>query len=159
MIDPISCIAVITSASGAISSAIKAGKDISSLSVPLQRYAKAEAELNFGAQRKKNSFLAKFTGAESTAIDRFFKQEELKQARDKLRETFMLYGKNGNDQWIALNKLIAEERAKQREILKKKAEFRDTLYTIFGVVVIGVFFIAGALGILFLAKYLKEQQA
>ena len=55
--DPMSCIAVITSASGAISSAIKAGKDISSLSVPLQKYAKAEAELNFGAQRKKNSFL------------------------------------------------------------------------------------------------------
>ena len=71
----------------------------------------------------------------------------------------MLYGKNGNDQWIALNKLIAEERAKQREILKKKAEFRDTLYTIFGVIVIGIVFIAGALGIVFLAKYLKEQQA
>ena len=70
-----SCIAVITSASGAISSAIKAGKDISSLSVPLQRYAKAEAELNFGAQRKKNSFLAKFSGVESTAIDRFLSRK------------------------------------------------------------------------------------
>tara|TARA_B000000532_G_scaffold185425_1_gene151501 strand:- start:1545 stop:2018 length:474 start_codon:yes stop_codon:yes gene_type:complete len=157
MIDPISCIAVITSASGAISSAIKAGKDISSLSVPLQRYAKAEAELNFGAQRKKNSFLAKFTGAESTAIDRFFKQEELKQARDKLRETFMLYGKMS--QWQSLQKMIAEERAEYRRELQRKAEFRDTLYTIFGVIVIGIVFIAGALGIVFLAKYLKEQQA
>jgi len=157
MIDPISCIAVITSASGAISSAIKAGKDISSLSVPLQRYAKAEAELNFGAQRKKNSFLAKFSGAESTAIDRFFKQEELKQARDKLRETFMLYGKMS--QWQSLQKMIAEERAEYRRELQRKAEFRDTLYTIFGVIVIGIVFIAGALGIVFLAKYLKEQQA
>tara|TARA_B100000242_G_C43044890_1_gene487639 strand:- start:755 stop:1228 length:474 start_codon:yes stop_codon:yes gene_type:complete len=157
MIDPMSCIAVITSASGAISSAIKAGKDISSLSVPLQRYAKAEAELNFGAQRKKNSFLAKFTGAESTAIDRFFKQEELKQARDKLRETFMLYG--NMSQWQSLQKMIAEERAEYRKELQRKAEFRDTLYTIFGVIVIGIFFVAGALGIVFLAKYLKEQQA
>ncbi len=157
MIDPISCIAVITSASGAISSAIKAGKDISSLSVPLQRYAKAEAELNFGAQRKKNSFLAKFSGVESTAIDRFFKQEELKQARDKLRETFMLYG--NMSQWQSLQKMIAEERAEYRKELQRKAEFRDTLYTIFGVIFIGIFFIAGALGIVFLAKYLKEQQA
>ena len=157
MIDPMSCIAVITSASGAISSAIKAGKDISSLSVPLQKYAKAEAELNFGAQRKKNSFLAKFSGVESTAIDRFFKQEELKQARDKLRETFMLYG--NMSQWQSLQKMIAEERAEYRKELQRKAEFRDTLYTIFGVIVIGIFFIAGALGIVFLAKYLKEQQA
>ena len=125
-----SCIAVITSASGAISSAIKAGKDISSLSVPLQRYAKAEAELNFGAQRKKNSFLAKFSGVESTAIDRFFKQEELKQARDKLRETFMLYG--NMSQWQSLQKMIAEERAEYRKELQRKAEFRDTLYTILG---------------------------
>ena len=157
MLDPMSCIAVITSASGAISSAIKAGKDISSLSVPLQRYAKAEAELNFGAQRKKNSFLAKFTGAESTAIDRFFKQEELKQARDKLRETFMLYG--NMSQWQSLQKMIAEERAEYRKELQRKAEFRDTLYTIFGVIVIGIFFVDDALGIVFLAKYLKEQQA
>jgi len=157
MIDPISAISVITASANAISTSIKAGKDVASLSTPLSRYAKAEAELNFGANRKKNSFLAKFTGAESTAIDRFFKQEELKQARDKLRETFMLYGKHS--QWQTLQKMIAEERALHREELQRKAEFRDTLYTIFGVIVLGIFFIAGSLGIIFLAKYLKEQQA
>ncbi len=55
MIDPISAFTAISAASGAISSAIKAGKDLSSLSGQISRYAKAEAELNFGATRKKNS--------------------------------------------------------------------------------------------------------
>jgi len=157
MIDPISAISAITASAGAISSAIKAGKDVASLSAPLAKYAKAEAELNFGANRKKNSFFAKFTGAEATAIDRFFKQEELTQARDKLRETFLLHGKMS--QWQTLQKMIAEERASHRELLKKQAEFRDTLYTILGVVLLGICFIAGSIGIVFFAKYLKEQQA
>lgn len=157
MIDPISAITAITTASGAISSAIKAGKDIAGLSVPLSKYAKAEAELNFGANRKKNSFFSRFTGTEASAIDKFFKQEELKQARDKLRETFMLHGKMS--QWQTLQKMIAEERANHREMLKKKAEFRDFCWQIFGIIILFIFLIAGSIGIFLFAKYLKEQQA
>tara|TARA_B100000131_G_scaffold309805_1_gene340746 strand:- start:604 stop:1077 length:474 start_codon:yes stop_codon:yes gene_type:complete len=157
MIDPISAITAITTASGAISSAIKAGKDIAGLSVPLSKYAKAEAELNFGANRKKNSFFSRFTGTEASAIDKFFKQEELKQARDRLRETFMLHGKMS--QWQTLQKMIAEERANHREMLKKKAEFRDLCWQIFGIIVLFLFLVAGSIGIFLFAKYLKEQQA
>ena len=156
MIDPISAITAITTASGAISSAIKAGKDIAGLSVPLSRYAKAEAELNFGANRKKNSFFSRFTGSEASAIDKFFKQEELKQARDKLRETFMLYGKMS--QWQTLQKMIAEERANHREMLIKKAEFRDLCWQIFGIIILFIFVVAGSIGIFLFAKYLKEQE-
>lgn len=156
MIDPISAITAVTTASGAISSAIKAGKDIAGLSIPLQKYAKAEAELNFGANRKKNSFLSRFTGAEASAIDKFFKQEELKQARDKLRETFMLYG--NMSQWQSLQKQIAEERASHREMLKKRAEFRDLIWQIFGIIFLFIFLVAGAIGIFLFAKFLKEQE-
>jgi len=157
MIDPISAITAITTASGAISSAIKAGKDIAGLSGPLTKYAKAEAELNFGANRKKNSFLNRFTRTEASAIDKFFKQEELKQARDKLRETFMLHGKMS--QWQNLQKMIAAERANHREELKRKAEFRDLCWQIFGIIVLFIFLVAGSIGIFLFAKYLKEQQA
>ena len=58
MIDPISAFTAVSAASSAISSAIKAGKDLHSLSGPIAKYAKAEAELAFGATRKKNSFFA-----------------------------------------------------------------------------------------------------
>lgn len=150
-------ISAITTASGAISSAIKAGKDVAGLSAPLQKYAKAEAELNFGANRKKNSFFSRFTGSEASAIDKFFKQEELKQARDKLRETFMLHGKMS--QWQTLQKMIAEERANQRELLRKQAEFRDLVWNIFGIIILTICFVAGSIGVFVFAKFLKDQQA
>ena len=57
MIDPMSAFAAISAASSAISSAVKAGKDLHSLSGPISKYAKAEAELNFGATRKKEQHL------------------------------------------------------------------------------------------------------
>ena len=56
MIDPISALSAVRWPADAISSAVKAGKDLHSLSGPISRYAKAEAELNFGATRKKKSF-------------------------------------------------------------------------------------------------------
>ena len=40
----------------------------------------------------------------------------------------MLYG--NMSQWQSLQKMIAEERAEYRKELQRKAEFRDTLYTI-----------------------------
>ena len=58
MIDPITAFSAVSAASGAISSAIKAGRDLSSLGGPIAKYAKAEAELNFGATRKKNSIFS-----------------------------------------------------------------------------------------------------
>jgi len=150
-------ISAVATASGAISSAIKAGKDVSSLAGPLKKYARAEAELNFGANRKKNSFLAKFGGAESSAIDKYFKQEELRQARDELRSTFQLYGRAGG--WETLQKMIADERVQYREELKKRAEFRDLVWNIIGIIALTITLIAGTLGIFIFAKYLKEQQA
>jgi len=156
MIDPMTAIAAVTAASSSISSAIKAGKDISGLGNSLAKYAKAEAELNFAANRKKNSFFAKLTGAEASGIDKFFKQEELRQEREKLREVFMLYGKMS--QWQNLQKAIAEERQRFRDEIKRRAEFRDTIYQIVGAVFLLIVFAAGAVGIAIFAKYLKEQQ-
>ena len=157
MIDPMTAIAAVTAASSSISSAIKAGKDISSLGNSLSKYAKAEAELNFAANRKKNSFFSKLTGAEASGIDKFFKQEELRQEREKLREVFMLYGKMS--QWTSLQAAIAEERQRFRDEIKRRAAFRDTIYQILGVIVLSIVLIGGCLGIFFFARYLKEQQA
>ena len=159
MIDPLTAFSAVATASGAISSAIKAGKDIASLHGPMTKYARAEAELSFGSQRKKNSLLAKFTGAEASAIDKYFKKQEVDEARDKLRETFLLYAENGHSKWLALNKMIAEERVEYKKELARRAEFRDLILNILGVIVLLIVFIAGALGVFVLAKYLKEQQA
>ena len=125
MIDPMSAFAAVSAASSAISGAIKAGKDLSSLSGPISRYAKAEAELNFGASRKKNSVFSKLTGAEQAGIDEFFRKEELDRMRSELRSIFNLYGKHG--QWERLQAEIARQRQIQKEELEKRAKARDAL--------------------------------
>ena len=57
MIDPISALSACTMAADAISKSIKAGKDLHSLSGPISRYAKAEAELNVRCKPQEEEFL------------------------------------------------------------------------------------------------------
>ncbi len=150
MIDPMSAFAAVSAASSAISSAVKAGKDLSSLSGPVSRYAKAEAELNFGATRKKNSLFSKMTGAEQAGIDQFFRQEELNHLRSELRSIFQIYGKPGA--WERLQAEIARQRAEQKEELERRARVRDAI--IFWTV-LPVILIAGAAVLYLFIQYLK----
>ncbi len=150
MIDPMSAFAAVSAASSAISSAVKAGKDLHSLSGPIAKYAKAEAELNFGAQRKKNSLFSKMTGAEQAGIDEFFRQEELTHMRNELRSIFQIYGKPGA--WERLQGEIAKQRQLQKEELERRAKVRDAiiLWT-----VLPVMLIAGAALLYLFIQYLK----
>lgn len=150
MIDPISALSACTMAADAISKSIKAGKDLHSLSGPISRYAKAEAELNFGAQRKKNSFFSKFTGAEQAGIDEFFKQEDLRQKREEMRQIFQYFGKPG--QWERLQAEIARQRQLQKEELERRAKTRDLiiLWTVLPTILI-----AGAAVMYFFVMFLK----
>ena len=122
MIDPMSAFAAVSAASSAISSAIQAGRDISALSGPISKYAKAEAQLQVGAKRKKNSFFSKLGNVEGNAIDDFFKKEEVAETRAKLREMFMLYGKPG--QWERLQAEIARQRKMQMEAIEEEARIK-----------------------------------
>ena len=150
MIDPMSAFAAVSAASSAISSAVKAGRDLSSLSGPIAKYAKAEAELNFGAVRKKNSLFSKMTGAEQRGIEEFFKQEELATLRNELRSIFQIYGRPGA--WERLQAEIARQRAEQKEELERRARVRDAI--IFWTVV-PVILIAGAAVLYLFIQYLK----
>jgi hypothetical protein len=152
MIDPISAFSMISSAAGAISGSIKAGKDLSSLAGPISRYAKAEAELNFGAARKKKSIFSKMTGAEQAGINAFFKQEQLDELRKEMRSIFQIYGKPGA--WERLQAEIARQRQIQKDELERRAKVRDAiiLWTVLPAIVIG-----GA-GLLYLfVMFLKGQ--
>lgn len=137
MIDPISAFAAVNTAASAISTAIKAGKDLSSLSGPISKYAQAEAQLNFGASKKKKSIFSKMTGAEQAGIDEFFRKEELATLRDEMRSVFQLYGKPGA--WERLQAEIARQRAIQKEELERRAKVRETiLLVLVGFLIVGV---------------------
>lgn len=127
MIDPLTAYAAITSAAGAISAAVKAGRDLSSLSGHITKYAKAEADLSHGATAKKAGIFSKLGVVESNAIEKHFKQEEVKRLRDEMRSLFQLYGSPG--QWERLQQTIAEERARQQKALRLAQHKRDQMIT------------------------------
>eukprot|EP01048_Picozoa_sp_COSAG05_P032477 COSAG05_NODE_12468_length_467_cov_0.554348_1_plen_94_part_10 len=93
MIDPLTAFAGIKTAHSAIVSAIKIGKDISTLSSSISKYAKGEAALQSQAEVKKSSIFSKLSGTESEGIDNFFKKQEIDELRNELRSCFLLYGK------------------------------------------------------------------
>ena len=151
MIDPLSAYAAIASAAGAISAAVKAGRDFASLSAPIARYAKAEAELQHGANAKKNGFFSKLGVVEENAIEKHFKQEEVKRLRDEMRSLFQLYGSPG--QWERLQQTIAEERARQQKALKLAQYKKDQLITF---IIVGAIAIGGVIAIIVYVKILMS---
>ena len=151
MIDPLSAYAAITSAAGAISAAVKAGRDLASLSAPISKYAKAEAELQHGATAKKNGIFSKLGVVEANAIEKHFKQEEVKRLRDEMRSLFQLYGSPG--QWERLQQVIAEERARQQSALRLAQHKRDQMITV--LIVAGALALAVAV-IVFYLKFLMS---
>ena len=150
MIDPISAFAAVNTAASAISTAIKAGKDLSSLDGPISKYAQAEAQLNFGAAKKKKGIFSKMTGAEQAGIDEFFRKEELKQMREEMHQIFQYFGKPG--QWERLQAEIARQRQLQKEELEHRAKARDALilWTVLPAILIG-----GAAIMYFFVMWLK----
>ena len=118
MIDPLTAFAALKTASSAISSAVKAGRDLSTLVSPITKLAKAEADLSFAAENK-GGILGKLTGAEQTAIEAHFRKEEANRIRDEMRELFLLFGSPG--QWERLQKEIANERVRRKKALQETA--------------------------------------
>jgi len=136
MIDPVSAFAAVSAGHSAIMKAVQMGKDLSSLSNQISRYAQGEAELQFGASKKKKS---RFSFAEDSAIEKHFKKEKLADMRNELRSIFQLYGKAG--QWERLQAEIASERARIQRELNLQAHRKEQFQiwcTVMSLLVLGV---------------------
>jgi len=125
MIDPVSAFAALSAGHSAIKKGIEMGRDLSTMSNAVARYAQGEAELQFGAARKKKS---KFSLAEDSAIEKHFRKEKLEDMRNELRSIFQLYGKPG--QWERLQAEIANERAEIKKQLEEEAKKKDLILAI-----------------------------
>ena len=124
MIDPFTAFAALKAASSSISSAIKVGRDLTSMGGAVAKWAKAEASLQVVANQKPGVF-GKLTGAEQNAIDAHFRNEEAKRLRDEMRELFVLYGSPG--QWDRLQSEIAAERARPSSTLRSNLKNKQKI--------------------------------
>lgn len=148
MIDPVSAFGLIVSAHKTLKKCVEMGRDLSSATTAIQNYARGEAELGFGKERKKKKRL--FGGIMDDAIDQHFKEEEQKRLKDELRSIFLLYGSAG--QWERLQATIAHARAEHKKALEEQARKRDLLINCtVGVVVASI----GLAIIIWWANYLK----
>ena len=110
---------------------IKIGKDLSSLSGYISKWAIGEANLDVKAEKKGRSLLGRFSSVEAEAIQAHLRKEELRNMRNELREIFALYGRL-NSQWERLQAEIASVRAEKKRQLKeaerqaeKKKDYTD----------------------------------
>ena len=150
MIDPVSAFGMLTSANAGIKKIISMGKDLQSASNYIKKYANAEAELNFGKERKKKKRL--FGGIMDDALEQHFKEEEQKRLKDELRSLFLLYGADGMGQWERLQATIAQARAIRKKELEEQAKRRDLIINC----TVGVALaLIGIAVIVWWAKYLK----
>ena len=123
------------------------GRDLSTMSNAVARYAQGEAELQFGAARKKRS---RFSLAEDSAIEKHFRKEQLDDMRKELRSIFQLYGKPG--QWERLQAEIANERAEIKKALEEEAARRER---IIATIVIILSIVIGIVGGYYYINWLK----
>lgn len=147
MLDPISAFAAITAGHKTIMGAIKIGKDLSSLSTAIGKFAQGEAHLQHAEALKKKS---RFSLAEDSAIEKHFKKEALEDMRNELRSIFMLYGKAG--QWERLQGEIAQERARIKKELAEQQRIKDRNLTI---TVVTTILILGTVAIVSWVKFLQ----
>ena len=150
MIDPISAFGALTAAHGAIKKCVEMGKDLASASSAIEKYAKAEAELGFGKERKKKKSL--FGGIMDSAIEQHFKEEEQARLKKELRSLFQLYGSAG--QWERLQATIARARAEHKKQLEAQARQRDIIIK---TVIVVLVVVVGGTGMYYWAMYLKGE--
>ena len=147
MIDPVSAFGLIVSAHKTIKKCVEMGRDLNSAQNAVMQYAKGEAELGFGKERKKKSI---FGGVMDDAIDKHFKEEEQKRLKEELRSIFRLYGSPG--QWERLQATIAQARAEHKKALEERARQRDIFVKTIVAIVVAL---VGFVGIYYYALYLK----
>lgn len=143
-----SAFAALSAGHSAIKKGIEMGRDLSTMSNAVARYAQGEAELQFGAARKKKS---KFSLAEDSAIEKHFRKEKLEDMRNELRSIFQLYGKPG--QWERLQAEIANERAEIKKQLEEEAAKRER---IIATIVVILSIVIGVVGGYYYLSWLKE---
>ena len=147
MIDPVSAFGLIVSAHKTIKKCVEMGRDLNSAQNAVMQYAKGEAELGFGKERKKKSI---FGGVMDDAIDKHFKEEEQKRLKEELRSIFRLYGSPG--QWERLQATIAQARAEHKKALEERARQRDIFVKTTVAIVVALL---GFVGIYYYALYLS----
>jgi len=154
MIEVLALAGAVKAVSGAISAAVKAGKDATSLMPEFGRLAELDADIKLAESGKHKGFLGKLTSTEAEGFAIAEAKLAHKQAVDDLRSVCRLYGPP--DMWETVLREQAAARVRHATALKAQADKRGKIVAIismtFGAV---LFFILSGL-IIFGASTLNK---
>jgi len=126
MIEVLALAGAVTKISGAISSSIKAGKDVSDLLPHFGRLAKLDSEIQMAEKGKHKGPLGRLSSSEEEGFAIAQAKMKHKEAMDELRSACQLYGPPG--MWDLVVKEQAAARQRHKEALEQQAAARDRLF-------------------------------
>jgi hypothetical protein len=146
MIEVLALAGAVSQIAGSISTAIKAGRDVSDLLPHFGRLAKLDADIQAAESGKHKGPLGRLTSSEEEGFAIAQAKMKHKEATDMLRETCQLFGPPG--MWDLVQKEQAAARKRQQEALDLQAKQRDQMF--WGIsVTIGVLIFIGGLAFMF----------
>lgn len=123
MIEILTLAASVTKIAGAISSGIKAGKDVASLMPAVSKLGELDAQIQIAETGKHRGILSKLASTEQEAYAISSAKIAHKKAMDELRSHMMLFGE-GVGAWDAFQRELSMARKRKADRLKYEAKKR-----------------------------------
>ena len=125
MIEVLALAGAVKAVSGAISAAVKAGQDASSLMPEFSKLAKLDAEIRMAEAGGRKGFLGKLSSSEEEGFAIAEAKLAHRQAVDELRSVCQLYGPP--DMWTTVLREQAAARVRHANALKAEADKRNKI--------------------------------
>lgn len=157
MIDPISALAVASSAFNAVKSAVSAGQDIENMAGALGKWMGAVSDIKKAEEMNKKPPLFKKLFAsgsvEEEAMQIFLAKKKAEDMREQLRE--IIVATRGPSAWEELIKTEADIRKRRQETIYAQEERRRRFFEAIGWTILVLILAAVAGGVLYLI-YLRN---
>jgi hypothetical protein len=126
MIEVLALAGAVTQISGAISSSIKAGRDVSDLLPHFGKLAKLDTEIQLAETGRHKGPLGRLTSSEEEGFAIAQAKMKHKESMDELRSVCRLYGPPG--MWDMVVREQAAARQRHKELLDAEAKARDQMF-------------------------------
>ena len=155
MIEILTLAASVTKIAGAISTGIKAGKDVANLMPSVSKLGELDAQIQIAETGKHKGVLRKLTNTAQEAYAISQAKLAHKKAMDDLRSHMMLFG-GGVGAWDAFQRELSMARKRKADRLKYEAKKRREREMMLAVCICVISIGVGAYIIFLWADYLKK---
>ena len=150
--DPVSALAVASSAFSIIKKGFQAGRDVESMYGDIGKWMGAISDVNHAEKMAKNPPIFKklFNGSsvEQEAMDAFAAKKKAEAMEDELRTWInMVHGPNA---WSDLLKMQVKIRKERQEQLYAQQELRQNILNVTGVIIGSLIFVGAIIAIIYL---------